>query len=524
MRKISIYAMMIAGITMASCKKTYIDRPALDATTLDNYYNTADEVRGLTSTLYGLPWAGYENRAMDVIGDVMAGNEFTGSGNADDYPFQNFSLASTAVRVADAWKVFYKIGGWTSEYMKALQLKKAAGGNASFIDPAIAECHFFRGTVYFFIARIWGDAPIVTDPGNTALSGNFNIPRYLKADVLRFALDELRLAEAGLPASDPVPGRLTTYSAKGMMAKLYLYNKVYDSAKIKSLEVINSAKYSLFPDYGAMFNSSSNNNNVESLFSIEHQLTTNPWGSGSQKQPDRGPGNLQTSEASMWELYIPTLDIRNAYESGDIRRKGSMMEHGWSHTSWKPQNASTTYNAFMANGYVYDTVQSTTDGGEKNSTRSNIAKYVVGPGATYGGEAVLGMNTGINTMILRYADILLIYAESVLGSQASTADAAALDAFNKVRIRAGLLAKAAITEDDILQERRVEFAFEGDYWFDIQRQGFAKAKQMIESQNRGTTDNPVYVSGFTESMMYLPIPAGEVLQDPALSKPAVAYY
>ncbi|MFT3945994.1 MAG: RagB/SusD family nutrient uptake outer membrane protein [Agriterribacter sp.] len=519
-KKIIAIIVLLAGLT--SCKKTFIDRPSLDGTTLDNYYNTAEEVRGLTSTLYGLPWSGYENRAMDAIGDVMAGNEYTG-GN-DDPPFLNFSFAATSVRIADAWKVFYKIGGWTSEYINALEQKKTMGGDASFIDPAIAECHFFRGTVYFYIGRIWGDAPIITEPGKTALEGNFNIPRYLKADVLRFAKEELELAEAGLPETDPQAGRLTKYSAKGMLAKLHLYNKDYANAKAKAEEVINSGKYDLFSDYAGMFMSSANNNNIESLFSIQHQLTGNPWGSGNQKNPDRGPSNMQTAEASMWELYIPSMDILSAYESGDLRRRWSVMEHGWSHLDWKPQReASPAYNAFMANGYVYDTLQATTDGGQKNTTRSNIAKYVVGPGKAYGGESVLGMNSGINTMILRYADILLIYAESVLGTNTSTTDAEALKAFNKVRQRAQLPAKTSLTLDDILHERRVEFAFEGDYWFDIQRQGYAKAKQIIEAQNRGTFDVPAYAS-FSENYMYLPIPAGEILQDPELAKDPVPYY
>lgn len=512
--------LLLPVLTLYSCKKDFLEKPALDSTTLDNYYNTAEEARGLTSTLYGLPWSGYENRAMDAIGDVMAGNEYTGGG--DDPPFINFSFASTSVRIADAWKVFYKIGGWTSEYMNALELKKSKGGDASFLDPAIAECHFFKGTVYFYIARIWGDAPIVNNPGGTILSGDFNIPRYYKADVLRFALEELKKAEAGLPETD-VPGRVTKYSAKGMMAKLYLYRKDYDSAKTKALEVINSGKYNLFTDYAGMFNSSANNNNIESLFSIQHQLTGNPWGSGNQKNPDRGPGNLQTSEASMWELYTPSRDIIAAYESGDLRRKGSIMEHGWSNSNWKPKNSNATYNAFMANGYKYDTLQPVGDGGQKNQVRANIAKYVVGPGSAFGGEAVLGMNTGINTMMLRYADILLIYAEAVLGTSASTTDASALAAFNKVRQRAGLLQKTSLTLDDIMKERRIEFAFEGDYWFDIQRQGFAKAKQIIEAQNRGTFEFPQYVT-FTQNYMHLPIPAGEVLQDPALAQPPVAYY
>jgi len=521
MKRHNIYAFLGVLLMLASCKKNFTERPSLDATTLQNYYNTAEEVRGLTSTLYGLPWSGYENRAMDAIGDVMAGNEYAG-GN-DDPPFAAFSVASTSVRIADAWKVFYKIGGWTSQYITALEQKKAMGGNATFIDPAIAECHFFRGTVYFFIARIWGDAPIITDPGKAALGGNFNIPRYFQKDVLRFALEELKLAEAGLPETDPQPGRLNKYGAKGMMAKLYLYLKDYDNAKAKTLEVINSKQYELVDDYAGMFNSSSLNNNKESIFSIQHQLTGNPWGSGNQKNPDRGPSNLQTDEASMWQLYIPSVDILNAYEFGDIRRKGSVMEHGWSKPDWKPKNANSAYNTFMANGYKYDTVQKDGDGGIKNDTRANIAKYVVGPGKAYGGETVLGMNTGINTMILRYADILLIYAEAIIGTGTSTNNTEALIAFNKIRVRASLPTKTTITKDDILRERRVEFAFEGDYWFDLQRQGFAKAKQIIETQDRGKAGVPMHAI-FTEKYMFLPVPAGEILQDPELARDPVGYY
>jgi hypothetical protein len=521
MRKNIKYAIIIAAISAsASCSKSFIDRPSLDGTTVSNYYNTADEVRAATSTLYGLPWSAFENRAMDVIGDVMAGNMY--AADKEEAPYVGFTYASTSPRIADAWKAFYKIGGWTSALIKTFEDKKKAGGKAEILDPAIAECHFLKGTVYFYIGRIWGAAPIVTDPGGIALSGEFNIPRYYQQDVLRYALEELKLAEAGLPESD-VPGRLTKYSAKGMMAKLYLYNKDYANAKAKAEEVIKSGKYDLFPDYGAMFNSSSNNNNIESLFAIQHQLTVDPWGSANQKNPDRGPSNLQTNEASMWQLYMPSLDLLSAYEAGDQRRKGSVMEHGWTKPEWKPKNANAAYNAFMANGYKYDTLQKDDEGGIKNPVRSNIAKYVVGPGKSYGGETVLGMNTGINLMILRYADILLIYAEAILGTSGSTADGQALAAFNKVRARAGLTAKSSITLDDIMRERRIEFAFEGDYWFDIQRQGFAKAKTIIEKQNRGTVDVSSYVS-FNQNNMFLPIPAGEILQDPELAKDPVAYY
>ncbi len=528
-----IYALVILLVTLASCSKDFIDRPSLSGASVSNYYNTADQVRAATSTLYsGLVWGGYENRAMDAIAEIMSGNEI--STGSDDAPFQSLTISATSIRLSDSWGAFYKIGGWTSALIVTLEDKKAQGGDASILDPAIAECHFLRGTAYFYIARIWGDVPIVTDPGAIALSGDFNIPRYYKADVLRFAREELELAEAGLPETD-VAGRLTTYSAKGMLAKLYLYQKDYANAKIKAGEVIASTHYGLVDDYAGMFNNSAYNNNKESLFSVQHQCTQNPWGSGNQLQCDRGPSNLQTDVASMWELYRPSLDILKAYEVGDKRRPGSIMEQGWKHLTWKPKKPpvdgqysanDAAYNTFMANGYVYDTVQNTAQGGTLNGTRSNIAKYVVGPGTAYGGENVIGMNTGINFMVLRYADVLLIYAEATLGTAASTTDDGAIDAYNEVRRRAGLSEASSITLDDILQERRVELAFEGDYWYDLTRQGFAYAKAAIESQNRGTVGagNSKYITTFTQSMMVLPIPTSESLQDPALLEPPVHYY
>ena len=360
MKAKSLYALLPA-LLLSACSKDFIERPSLSGTTTGNYYNTADEVRGATSTLYsGLPWRNYESRAQDAIGDVMSGNMFTYS----DVEYVNFSLSSASERVGAAWGAFYKIIGYANVMIKTFEERKATGGDASFLDPAIAEAHFIRGTIYFYIARTWGAAPIITDPGATALSGNFNIPRYIQKDVLRFAVEELKMAEAGLPESD-VPGRVTKYAAKAMMSKVYLYSKDYANAKIKSEEVINSGKYSLVSDYNGMFTKASMNNNAESIFAIQHQFAQDPWGTANIKNPDRGAGALRTAEADAWEMYVPSVDILKEYEFGDLRRKWSVMEHGWTNPNWKPQRANTPkYNAFMANGFKYDTLQPTADGGQ----------------------------------------------------------------------------------------------------------------------------------------------------------------
>jgi len=520
-----IYVFILLAILGVSCKKDFTERTSLTSTSIDNYYNTANQVRATTSTLYsGLPWAGFMSRGLDDIGDVMSGNSHSYEGNGDYRAFVVFSQSAATPLVSYCWTAYYKVGGWAASFLQAFELKKTLGGDAAILDPAIAECQFMLGVTYFYIGRTFGAAPIIDDPGKVALTGDYNIPRYIQTDVLRYAIEQMKLAEAGLPESD-VPGRATKTTAKAYLAKMYLYNKDYTNAAAMALEVINSGKYDLVPteQYATMFNSSSMNNNIESIFAIQYQLTGNPWGAGDQLQCDRGPSNLNTSESSMWELFRPSLDFKAAWEPNDLRRPATIMEQGWSMPAWKPQTADADYNAFMANGYKYDSVQATNKGGQKNATRSNIAKYVVGPGSAFGGEQVIGMNTGQNFMMMRFADVLLIYAEAILAGNGSTSDAAALDAYNRVRTRAGLAAKSSITLSDILHERRMEFAFEGDYWYDIQRQGYAKAKQIIEAQNRGEVGTPLYVT-FSENNMYLPIPATELLQDPELAKDPVPYY
>ncbi len=113
----------------------------------------------------------------------------------------------------------------------------------------------------------------------------------------------------------------------------------------------------------------------------------------------------------------------------------------------------------------------TTISKQKNGSRANALKYVVGLGTN--GENVNSTSDDICTYILRYADILLIYAEATLGDDASTSDSSALDAINAVRQRRPGRPDQHY-KDIILHERRVEFAFEGDYWFDIQRQGLRR--------------------------------------------------
>ena len=146
--------------------------------------------------------------------------------------------------------------------------------------------------------------------------------------------------------------------------------------------------------------------------------------------------------------------------------------------------------------------------------------------------------------ILRLADVYLVYAEAILGNDGTTSNGDALKYFNAVRARAGVDIVAAITPALLRTERRVELAFEGQYWIDLVRYSYydpTNAVKFLNDQDlnhgrisftydpktkiarRDTIAPPVTLPA-TIASFTLPIPSSELTTDPKLAQPPVPYY
>lgn len=520
-------ALLLAALTTASCKKSFLDTTPTTSVTVENYYRNAAEVNGATGILYNSVWGKWFDKAFISVGDIMAGTALT-RGDDNYKTFYNFNILSTDGPVGATWRSCYKAAGNAAVLISVFEQKKAQLGDQAFLTQGIAEARFIRGFAYFYIARAFGDAPIVDDPVALTEPGKYLVPRYYQKDVLRYALEDLKYAEEHLGSDAYQAGRVTKWAAKGMMAKLYLYSKDYTNAKAKAKEVMdysaaNPGKVGLYEDYNKMFTSASANNNKESLFSLQW-LASMGYNGGNLFQEYVAPQALlkpAPTGADGYSSVRPSLDLLSSttgYAVGDKRRGWSVMQHGFHRADW--------INEKFPNGFTYDTTGKVDDLTHVfNDTRSNIQKYVIGPAG--GSEPVSGLFTSMGTYILRYADVLLIYAEASL--QGGGIDATALAAFNAVHTRSTLAAVSTFTIDDILHERKVEFAFEGDYWFDIQRQGFEKAKQIVAAQERGNLNsdgsiNSLKVTLTSASQLFLPVPQAETIENPALLGAAVNYY
>jgi hypothetical protein len=516
-----LYTMMLAT-GLASCSKSFLDRPSLNNPTVDTYYANATQVQNATGFLYNQPWYNYIDKAYHLIGEVYSGNMYTsGDPNYGGNTYVFMTVGATDGQDLNAWTSFYQVAGNATVLLNTLQQK----GNADYLIQGQAECRFIRGAAYFDIGRVFGDAPIVDDPVALAGSGNYDVPRYLQKDVLRFALNDFLYAYNNLPAAPPQVGRVTKWSAAGMAAKLYLYEANYDSAAYYANLVIQSGQYALYPDYMKMFtdqNIQQDGSFNESLFALQW-IGSAGYSYANAIQAYTAPATLLKPDFNTgYSSVVPSIDLLNSYATGDKRLGWSIMQQGYSNPAWT--------NANFKNGFTYDTVTSSNTDPNlyfSSPTRSNALKYTAGPANVIGTANTQGGNS-LPIYVLRYADVLLIYAEAVMGSSTSTSDAGALAAFNLVHERAGLPAVTSITKQTLLAERRAELAFESDYWFDIQRQGFTAAQAIINAQERGSYTGSGIAhqsASFTQaSQLYMPVPSSEVLADPKLGEAAVPYY
>lgn len=531
--KMKNFIKYIGGIVLLltfsiSCTEDFLNRPPEDALTIDNFYQTPDQVNSASAALYGFPWFELNDKAFWTIGDAGGGNHWTNDG--DMAQFMLFTVTQNSPRLNEAWNSLYRVVAHANSVINNVPSQAGESVPEDLKNRVVAEAIFMRATAYFYLVRLWGAVPIIEN--NSDILFDPVIPKNLEEDVYQFIINDLNFAIDNLDDSYTGSniGRVTSWAAKGMLAKVYLAKSGLgqsgsrdqadlDMSKQLAGDVMNNSGLALQADYNSLFTYAGENGS-ETLFALQW-IACQDWGTQNTYQAYWAKNNEITGTGDGWGGYIgPTIDLQNAYEEGDLRRKATIMLDG----DHYPELMS------ASGGYTY--VQQPGDDIGENACHSAIKKYVIGRPDDNDGR-VCFMSTGVNTHILRLADVYLIYAEAVLGNQQNTSDAAALAAFNAVRNRAGLDPMSSITLDDVYHERRVEFAYEGDLWYDYVRLHYwnpQKAITMIADQERGTytweedikvIDSKKYTP--TDEDFTLPIPASESDKNPKLLEEPVPY-
>jgi len=494
---------------VSACSEDFLNRPPEDSVALDNFYSSEEELIANANVLYGTVWFNFNTKAFWSITELTGGNARSFSG--DVINFGNFTVSGDNTVLTDGWESLWGVVAQSNAIINFVPDRVSGAVPQEAVDNVVGEAHFMRATAYFYLVRIWGAVPIIENNLNNVYDPQ--IPTNRVEDVyelierdLQYAIDNCYDKTRGGNYDANV--HVSSGSAKALKAKVHLYQEEYEEARQLAEEVINSGEFKLFGidlpsmSYADLF-LTENNNNEESI--AQMQWSTQGYGVGNAMQASFAFSSQITATGDGYGVIGPTIDLQEAYEDGDERRKATIM----------------LADDFYPNILSSEGGFTVPDDINAQNTKAAIKKYVVGTPEDNGGEGAAQAAPN-NTYIMRYADVLLIHAEAILAGQESTSNQAALNSFNTIRERAGLGSLPSITLEDILHERRVEFAIEGDYWFDLGRIDRQMAIEMISNQERGTYSNDtppvIYSEMFTPTAddFTMPYPSSDVALNPLL--------
>lgn len=524
---------------MNSCKK--LDLAPSDRFTELTFWQIDDNVNNFLNNVY----SGIYSSSNVFYNEAMSDNAFTKLGvnsGADAIASGNFT--PSLPRFQGDWAFYYTgikscnifLGNVDQNTTLASALK----------ERMKAEARFVRAWHHFNLMKWWGDVPLITK--DISPDEAKAITRTPKAEVLVFILSELDAVAAALPTKDQYAaadnGRITKGAALALKARVLLYegNKMSDVVQVCEELINNQAQngnYSLVNNYSDLFSDKTvNKTNNESIFSLQYVPVTKTW----PEYIDFAP----ISAGARTNNLSPSQELVDAY----IMKNGKAINEAGS--GYDENNIAANRDPRLTATIVYDQYQ------WKNPDNSTQVIYIK-PGSTPSGASAsneystagqgtstgyywrkywdpnnnAGLNNGTNIHLIRYAEVLLDYAEAKQSLGQMTADV--WDKTIRVlRERAGFTDAGALdfpgTTADltsiIRNERRVELAMEGIRIDDIRRWKIAETvlNGWLHGAKYGdiSTDNGyirVQLRQFNASKHYLwPIPPSEIALDANLTQ------
>lgn len=489
-------SLLTTGLAFTSCAEDFLDQENTTSINAETFFDSDEAIDEAIYPLYNYVWNSFNSQAYYGMGDGRA-NNITAQYSDYIYPYTNFNETGLSTGLPDAWGSLYSVVAQANNTISNIQERSTANVSEEAKIKGTAEARFMRGLAYWYIASLWGDAIIYTN--TSSMVNNYVIPANPRVDVMEFAVRDLEYAAVNLPETSPATGRINKYTAYGMLSRVYLSmaglttegrydgtnvvtdfnrgtrNTYYlDLAKQAALKVINESNFSPMENYGDLFKIE-NNNCSEDMFQLQWlQGSTDAigWGANQSISSYFGWSSMVADGTNWGGATYCSYDLFVEYEANDKRKHESVAWYG----EYYPE----LYT--KGGGYTYGVTE------DAASQGANIKKYVVGTiddnGVSY------KQSSGINTHMLRLAEVYLNLADATLGNSQSTSDATALQYFNFLRTRAGLNPKTSISYEDLRHEYRVELAFEGQYWYFLVRRAYYQQQEVvnyINNQNRNAS-------------------------------------
>ena len=468
-----VAAVLLVGTT--ACKDDFLEKTPIDQGSVEGFYETQEDVtralNGIYDVFQGSIWGGgfyWMHQNFDILTDNGVGccpweQQYTTIAKGEQVP-------TTGGMIDTRWDFGYEGVFRANSVLENIGNVEMDEGTR---NSMIAEARFLRGLFYMEMTTLYGDLPLILNV--VTRDEGLQVSRSAKSEVLKIIYEDLDFAEANLgmtPANGDI-GRPTKMSAIGIKTRLKIYNEDYSGAiaearKAMAIAESNPELLGLEEVYGDVFDPN-NENNQEVMFDIQFTEGTQGEGNfmqvalapGPEGAPGNGWGSITPLDGLANSFYMtdglsidesPLFDPDNPYANRDSRMFDNLFVPGVS--TWR--------------GEIYDESLS------GFSPFFAVRKWV-DPDALIGEDGCSCNET--NLIIVRYADMLMYFAEAVNETDGPTDEV--YGAINQIRARAGMPdVDPGLSQDEmrevIRHERQVEFAWEGTRYFDLIRWGIAK--------------------------------------------------
>ncbi|ALO16442.1 SusD family protein [Salinivirga cyanobacteriivorans] len=500
------YIFITLVLLSSGCADDWLELEPVGQKLESNFYQTEEDIyKGLIaaySMLQPKYWENYGSYYF-LANFPSDDSEVVGGGPGDRPEYHavaEFTMLPTNSAILEMWRRDY-YGVYRTNVVIANANPNASQASREYI----AEAKFLRAYYYSELVKFFGAVPLIT---STLTPDEYNQERKSPAQVYAQIVKDLQDAIPNL-AENPVEDyRVTKGAAQALLGKTYLYMaspyyynnynfelsqaEYYQLAADQFNEVIISAQYDLEPNYDNIWKLS-HEHGIESIFEIEYSDINRggDWGNGRVNGGNIdvqlcGPRGIATDTLNAgWGFDMVTQDLIGEYnaEGDNIRKEGT------------------------AYGEAFLTLIGAEDWDENEGYTGWFSKKRA-PWAHIVGDVDAQWNYETNERIIRYADVLLMMAEAIVGG--ATAPQSADYYLNLVRDRVELDPISGVTMDDIKKERRLELAMEGHRFFDLVRwgdaatvlgdRGFVQGKhevfpipqEEIVNSNYALTQNPNY--------------------------------
>lgn len=449
-----ITAAILAGIGI-SCNKNFLDRNPPDNLSSANFWKTQADADQALAAVYSYLIQGYNYTSSTNTGqgwgagtpywETLTDNAYSGA----------FSIATGSIEASsgtiqsDAYNTPYKA-------IEACNVFLANVTNipmdAAIMNRYIGEVRFIRGYYYFLLEQLYGDVVLTFHPMGKD-SATYKLPRTPKAVVVDSVISDFSFAAANLP-NTAYSGHVVRGTALGYLAKVYLTLQRWQDAASTAQTIMTENKFSLYTGgYRGLFLKPGQNSNPEIMFSGRYQVpgAYSPadylYTYSSSLQPISNLVNDYECTDGLPITSSPLYSASNPYNNRDPRLLATIL----------------TPNVLYKGGIPFIPSQIGASAGFLNK------KGVDSTRAT-----VIGTQSDQDWVYLRYAEVLLMYAEA--RNESIGSDATVYSAVNAVRQRPGVNMPplpAGLSQDSmrtrIRHERRIELAMEGQRYFDLKR-------------------------------------------------------